>query len=317
MVYTTDDIINSYQIRSFMPVNQATYTQADLVRIVNEEFYMQLIPDMISAREDYFLTSKRYEITANTNKYETPNRALGNALKDVFYVDTNNNKYPIARVNINDIPLLLGGNTYPGGFYMGGDCVVLVPTPQQTAGRLELWFYRRPNELVLTAECGRIVSIAEETPISTQVTYTVDADISTYTKVDIVAGTSPFVLLSESITVQGASNTTIVLNNSSVSGDGGTLLPEVGDWICLERTSPIPMIPEDWQPLLVLMTARVVWQSRGDVPGLDRLQAEIDAKRQSMFNYMNNRVEQKNEAIVNRSGLARSTGYGWATGWYG
>lgn len=311
MFYTTNQIIESVEARTLAPTGQPTYQNSDYVRFANEELQIKIVPDIMTIREDFFLRVLNYSITNAQASYTLPERTLGNTLKDLFYIDQNGNRYPISRVNINDIPLNTAATIYPQTFYMKGDQVVLVPTPTATVGTMEAWYYERPSELVLTEACGQITSIALNTPLAGQTTYTVNADVSSYATLDFVSGTSPFRDYSIDVTPVSATSTTVVVTNTDVDSESGSLLPVVGDWICEAQTSPIPMVPQEFHPLLAELVAGRVVQGLGDAQKLEAINANVGMMRQNMLNMIANRIEQKQEVIVNRYGLTRASGYGW------
>lgn len=315
MFYTTDEIVESVKARTLAPVGQPTYTNADFIRFCNEEFQIKLVPDIITIREDYFLRTYTQSIIYNKTSYTMPNRAIGNAIKDVIFIDTSNNRFPISHININDIPLNNFTSVYPSNFYIKGDQIVLAPSPNASSGTLEMWYYERPSQLVPVADCGQITAIAQNTPLAGQVTYTVNADVSSYSTYDFLSGSSPFQNWAIDVDPVSATSTTVVVSMSDVQGSDGTLLPSVGDYICEANYSCIPMVPQEMHPLLAEMTAARVVQGLGHNEKLEVINQNIQLMRQNCLNLIANRVEQKLERIINRYSLSRSSGYGWALGW--
>ena len=316
MFYTTDEIIASLKTRILAPTGQPTFSTSDFVRFINEEFQLKMVPDTITLREDFFLKSVRLPVAAGLTKYTMPERAIGNVLKDIFYLDSGNNRYPTQRININQIPTNNLSSIYPAQFYIEADQVVIAPTPQAAGGTVQLWYYQRPNELVLESACGQITAVDYDTPTTGQVTYTVNADISSYEVVDFQSGYSPFQLTNIDVPVVSATNSTIVVDMEDVAGQvTGTYLPQVGDWICNEQTAPIPMVPQEFHPLLAEMSAARVVQALGHNEKLEAILGNIETIRKNLFNTLQIRVEQNKEAIFNPYGLVQSTGYGWNLGW--
>ncbi|NDE09882.1 MAG: hypothetical protein EBZ95_04860 [Chitinophagia bacterium] len=52
---TSDDLIRSVKLRAFLPTNQATFTDEDLLMFANEEMSIGLVPSIMRLHEDYFL----------------------------------------------------------------------------------------------------------------------------------------------------------------------------------------------------------------------------------------------------------------------
>ena len=315
MFFPTDQIIESTKIRILSPDGQSTFQDDDFVRFINEEFQLKLVPDMISLREDYFLKIALSSIVANQANYTMPERAIGNTLKDLFVLDSGNNRFQVQRINPKVIPRTGLSSVYPYQFLISADQVQLHPTPTSTAGYLQMWYYERPNQLVLSSECGQITAIATDTPIAGQTTYTVNADVSSYDSLDFLSGTSPFQLWSIDVTPVSSDATTVVVTSVDVQNEGGQMLPRVGDWICNEQTANIPMIPQDFHPLLAEMAAGRVVQALGHNDKLEAINNNIKEIRLNLFNTLSNRIEQNAEAILNPFGIQKYTGYGLALGW--
>lgn len=315
MFYTTDEIIESVKMRTLAPESQPTFTQSEFIRFCNEEFQIKLVPDIITIREDLFLRTYTQNIVYQKTSYTLPNRSIGNTLKDVFFIDTQGNRFPMAHININDIPLNNFTSVYPSNFYVKGDYIVLAPSPNATSGTLEMWYYERPSQLVPVAQCGLITQIQENVPTTGQVTFTVDADVSSYATVDFLSGASPFQDWAIDVVPVSATSTTVVCTMSDLQGGDGSLLINLGDYICNANTACIPMVPQEMHPVLAEYTAARVVQALGHKEKLDDINQNLALMRQNCLNLIANRIEQKNERIINRYSLSRSSGYGWALGW--
>ena len=318
MYFTTDSLLTSIKTRALIPTSQSTFQNSDLINFANEEMQIKLVPDLISIREDFFLRSKTVAITANNSRYPVPERCLGNALKDVFYLDANNNKYPIRRINIHDVVTNVASGSLPQHFYMLGDRINLVPTPSSATGSIEIWYYERPNQLALTASCAKITAI--NTSGANQV-FTVDTDLSsswsTSTYVDILSGKSPFLTWAIDCAVVGITSTTITVATSGVvAQDGTTVLPQVNDYVCQAQYANIPMIPQEAHPLLSEMVAARVVQALGDSEKLALITANINEMRKQVFAMCSNRVENALQSVINRRGFNRMIGPGWNTSFY-
>lgn len=315
MFYTTNEIITSVKARTLAPTGQATYSDSDFIRFANEELLIKMVPDIMTIREDFFLRTKNYNVTNNKTNYTLPERTIANTLKDVVYIDPSNNIFPMARINLEDIPLNNFTSIYPSNFYVKGDQIVVAPAPNSTSGTIQMWYYERPSQLVLTSACGQITAINADTPIAGQTTYTVNADVSSYTSMDVVSGKSPFQDLFIDIEPVSSTSTTVVFTTSDVTSQASDNSPSVGDWICNEQTSPIPMVPQEFHPLLCEMVAARVIQGLGHNEKLEAINANLAIMKQNLMNMIANRMEQKDEKIVNRYSISRSVGYGWALGW--
>ena len=315
MFFTTDQIIESTKIRILAPDGQTTFQDSDFIRFINEEFQLKLVPDMISLREDYFLKTLSVPVVNNQSLYTMPTRAIGNVLKDMFYIDPGNSRFQCMRINAKVIPRTGLSAVYPYQFLSKADQLSLHPVPNATAGKLEMWYYERPNELVSNSECGQITAIDVDSPVAGQITYTVNADVSSYSTLDFLSGQSPFQLWSIDVTPVSSTTTQVVVTASDVQNNAGVNLPQIGDWICNAQTACIPMIPEDFHPLLAELTAARIVQALGHNDKLEAINNNIKEIRLNLYNTLSNRIEQNAEAILNPFGLQKYTGYGWSLGW--
>jgi hypothetical protein len=225
-------------------------------------------------------------------------------------MDAQGNRLPMSRCDVVDLPSVGNLGTTNQAFMLKGDVIVVLPTPTTTGGYLEIWYYQRANDLVLTEAVGKITAIEADTPIAGQTTYTVDADLSAYSEFDFLSATSPFVLWAEDVEVVSISTTQLIVTSSAVSNDAGTLLPQLNDYICPRLTANIPMVPQEFHPLLAEMGAERVLQALGHTDKLQACMANIESMRKRLFKLVANRIEQKPIPIVNRNSLLRFSGFG-------
>lgn len=313
MFYTTDTLIDSVKNGALVPVSQATFENSDIIDMANSEMQLRIAPDLISMREDFFLRSKTVSISSNISRYAMPERALGNALKDLFYVDTNSNKFPLKKINIHDISTNSASGGYPLYFFLQGDYINVQPIPSSASGSLEIWYYERPNQLVLTASCAKITSIATN---GSNKEFTVNTDLSSSLSagsyVDFLSGKSPFLTWSTDVPIVSISSTVISVATSNVLDQASSsALPQVNDYICPAQKANIPMIPQEAHPLLSEMVQEKIIQAFGDGEKLAQIKASIIEMRKQLFNICQNRVESANELAINRRGLNRMIGPGW------
>lgn len=311
MKLITEDLIESIKDRSFVPVSQQTFTEERILSLVNQEFMTKMIPLIQSIKEDFFLSSERVSVTSGVSRYAVPERATGNALKAVILVDSNGTRIgPLAKLQVNSLPG--GDNTgTPSGFYVVGDEIALYPTPGASFS-LEMWYFERVNDLVLTTSCAKITAINESSP---NVTFTVDTDQTaswtTATKVDILSAKSPFRLWAKDVTIGAITSSSITVTIASVDTESGAVGPEVGDYICLAQTANYPMIPSEMHPVLAQMCAVRILRSIGDMNRTRDAESELQSMAASTVKLISNRIEGSPDLIVNNySFLSAQSGIG-------
>lgn len=230
---TVDSIITEIKLAGGFPTDNY-FTDAEILSIMNGEFSSQVIPLVMKLNEDFFLQNKDYTI-ASTNSYRLPPRNIGNKLRDIKLV-VNNTYFDLNRLFEEDRSSNLSG------YYIVRNSIEL--SSDIVSGTLRMTYYLTPSELVLTTSCAKVLSIDSTTQITVE---SLPSTIITGTVVDMVQANGP--------------NDLLALNSSVVSASGTTLtfasLPTdlaIGDYICVAGQSPIPLVPEIMEPLLVQAT---------------------------------------------------------------
>jgi hypothetical protein len=249
-----------------------------------------------------FLTLKEVTVVNGQKSYRFPERAIGSALKTLMYGTDANQVWEIPRVQLSrSQDSVFSGN--PDSFYMVGDSLELNPTPNG-GGVLQMWYYLRPSEIVPTSEVATITNIAGTT-------LTVDTDLSgvlsTSTKADIYSVVTPSIFKSTDITVNSVGASTIVVPEADVSVDG-VLQIEVNDYIALEQTCNVPLIPAEYHPVLAQAVACRLLEALGDLNKLQTGMAKLGEMRSQAMKLIMNRVETAVEFFNNPYGIGNQTG---------
>lgn len=310
MIYTTDDLLTSIKTRGLVPSSQTTFSDANLISLLNEEMYLSLVPDIRSMGEDYFLTKTTITLSNSNAKYRVPERAIGNTLADVIYIDSSNARRSLPRVSKQDLNVQSATAGYPYGYLMEGDYIKIMPASGAQGGSLEVWYYQRPNKLVLLQECAVMSSVVDSSGTTTA---TLDTDITSYvtTSCDIVNGQSPMILLCKDVTVSSITTTSVSLPSSSLyNDDASTLIVGTGDYLCAPGTSPVPMIPQEFHPILAQMVVARVCEAIGDLEKLAAVNAKLVEMRRAIMTLIGNRVDASPKKIVNRYSIRNHFGQG-------
>lgn len=168
---TTDTLISSIKRKISLPIDQATFTEEDIIAFINEELMISQVPSVMEYHESYFVHIVTVPLRDNVRKYQIPNRAIGMKLNDLTYVDTQDNLYEMTRVNDGDKAYFqsnLGSTNTIHKFYLEGNYVVLTPadtTNFQPIGSLEFSIFLRPNQLVHDNRAAFITSFNRKVTI--------------------------------------------------------------------------------------------------------------------------------------------------------
>ncbi len=304
MSFLIEDILESVKSRSFVPISQTTFQDADLLLILDEELKLKLVADLLSVREDFFLYRKTVSIVANKQLYFIPTRAIGNALKAVFFVDSSGNHRLLTRRDIDDLPDFSGATGEPAHFYFEGDQIGLFPYPSIASGSLLFVYARKPNQLKLTSECTKITAVSS---LAGTTTFTVNTDLTATlivgSLVDFIKGTSPFGLWNDAIAITGITSTTIDVLTTDVDDVDGSVVPVAGDYICPSGYANIAMIPEEFHPVLAQMGAVRLLAALGHMEKWQTAKAELGELRKEALKLVKNRAESAPDKVYKKNPL--------------
>jgi hypothetical protein len=300
-----EDIQQSAKLRTLAPLSQSTFDANDLVTMAHEELQLKLVSDIMEVREDFFLTSQLTPLVAMIDHYVMPERAIGNALKTLFYIDPVGNPVELDRVDVDRITAYsAGGGGSPEKYYFEGDEVVILPKPTTSAGSLMFSYFAKPNRITLTSNCAKITG---KSSASGTTAFAVNTDLTASIVVgdlvDFVSSRSPFLLWAFGVPVTAISSSEIQVATANVSNAAGVVEPLQSDFICPNGYSNIPMVPEAFHPVLSQMVAIRMLAALGDLDKWQAAKAELTEVRKEANKLIKNRVESSPRTLKNNSGL--------------
>lgn len=246
---TSSTLIAQVKLESFIPTSQSTFEDSDFLAIANQEMRIGLVPNIMQYHQEYYVRdSDAVPLVANQSAYAIPYRAVGGKIRDVFYLDSNNNLLSMSRISPDDRAFYQQSSVSNSFlyFYLQGNDVVLVPNVSSSpSGSLLFTYYLRPNELVsatrvatisaisTTDTDGTITSItAANPPIITSTAHGLTTgNIITITDSDC----TPSIDDSWAVTVTGANTFTI---DTTV-----TIAGTVANWTYATTTYTVDQIP--------------------------------------------------------------------------
>lgn len=150
--YTSSDLVSAVQRKIAIPLNQRTFTSDDVLAFANEEMLISQVPDILMYHQEYFVWSEDVELNANQERYAVPERAMGQKLRDVYYVDDNGNLFEMTRINPDDKAYWQRESATINlmqKYYLEGNDIVLAPqNVSSPTGSLRFSYFLRPNQLV-------------------------------------------------------------------------------------------------------------------------------------------------------------------------
>lgn len=158
-ILKTSDLIRSIKRRAMIPSSQETFTDKDFLEMATEEVNLGLVPLIQRMHEEHLIYYVEVELDRSVKKYAIPARAHGNKLRDVALVDENDNVFEMHRYSLSEISDLTNTTSYVNsrGFYLENNNVVLTNFETNIGQKLRMYFYMRPNVLVLESH-GAVIN---------------------------------------------------------------------------------------------------------------------------------------------------------------
>lgn len=302
-VLTSSELLRSIKRRAFIPNDQNTFSDSDFLDMLNEEISYFGIPHLLRTHEEYLVTFLDTEVDSSTEQFEfdIPERAIGNKLRDVAFVDDNDNFYELSRVSLEDLSdyNYRGDNLndYTEAFYIKGNKIILVDSLPVGNGVIRQFFYLKPNSLVLEERAAKITSI--DTNTGNVVLDKVPSGFSNLPKMDFVQSRSPNLILNFDITPSAINIATKTLTFTT------TDIPErlkVGDYVNFAGEAVVPQLPSELHGILAQRVAVAALEALGDSQNMQLAQNRLDMMEKSVNDLIDNRVDGAPQKLKNRHG---------------
>jgi len=285
---TSTSILESIKTRGLIPTNQATFTDQKLLDLANEEMMIGLVPMVMQFHQEYLMVADDVPLVTDQFRYPIPGRAVGNKLRDLYFIDNSNNLFEMTRLNYSDIAMF--NNRYISNrqyfFWVEDNEVVLLTGPNSIVngtGTLRFAYYRRPNQLVLQNRVGFISSIdLVNNSLMLSATPSVFSITANY---DLIQAKSPFKNLATDATISAIAGTNIIFSTS--------LPPSlaVGDYLCLAEETFVPQVPTELHSIIPQRVVARVMEALGDVQALQAANTKLGEMEQKSGTLIDNRVE--------------------------
>ncbi len=253
--FSADAILAEIRLRAKLPEDDETWSDANLLSVLNSELQSWGAPFLMAARAEFLNFFRDYTTNINQTAYGIPGQAVGGVIRNIQALDSSGNVWPIQQIDIQDLsPFSAFSAGTPTAFYVRGDSIVLTSA---ASGQWTLRFYyaRRPSEVVLVAAAAQITAISSNT-ITCAGGF--PAGFVAGSSMDFVHGESSFLPFIGTFTMP-----TPGMGNTAVFSSVPTGLA-VGDWLCLAGQSPFPQVPADIQPVLQQRVVAVALRAEGD-----------------------------------------------------
>lgn len=306
--YATEQLIQTIKRACAVPTSQLTYTDSDWAALANDMLQTEVVPLLMSAREEYFVTFEDVSSPAD-GIIPFPAAAVGSKLRNVCYVSQTS---PLILINLPriDLDVVAGVGFYNvwtlAGFYIQGENICLYPnTSVPTNTPLRLYYYRRTLVLAAPDQYGQVQSVDPDT--NTVILDFVPYDWEVGTELNAVGSQPNFSINTPLATITGVSSPSIILD--TVEGI------EVGDYISEVGYSAVPQVPIEAHNYLAQLTAVKALEGLGDTDGMKNA-AEVAGKlKDSLLVMVSQRVDGSVKKVMNPSGGLRVASGTWRRGW--
>lgn len=240
-VYSSTTLLSAVNRRAFVPTGQTTFSDADIFAIADEMIRNELLPKILSIREEFFVYHTDYSITANLQKYDIPPRAIGMIAREVHHINDSGTVKNLDRLEPELIDSTTRTSTTPDSFFVKNNQIWMHPIPNTTIGTLRIYFMLRPNNIIALTDAAVITGINTNTNVisfSSIPSTWVTGNIFDFIRQD---GAHECVAFDQTSTLVSGTDITFASLPSSL---------RVGDYVALQGESPLVQLPSEFRDLL-------------------------------------------------------------------
>lgn len=304
--YTTASLLENTRTNCLTPEADALFTDTRLLSMLSFEQMTTLVPQIMKAQEEYFVHIADVLLSSSTTGvYPIPDRAVGKKLRDVALLDAAGNETYITRMNPSDVkflnPSVTAQTQWVNGFYLQNNSVRLFAGIPSQYVYLRYRYYRRPSNLVAVGDAAQITVINTGTS-----TVTVSSLPGTW----IVTNTVDFISQHPSFDSLQDDAAITAINNSDVTFASLPTGLEVGDWLSLSCTTPIPQLPYEAHPVLGQLGACKALEAMGDA-NVEMAWARYKQMSSDFYTSITPRTDSPAQKIVSPNNIySRGWGFG-------
>lgn len=260
MAYTTSQLLQAIERRSFAPENQLTFSTEELLAMAHEELQSVILPAILAVREEYFVTHTDYAVTAGQSGYDVPPRSIGLVVREIQLVNSTGSYRDLPRMEPEDVRSSQSGS--PQAFFVKNNQIHLYPTPSATQDTLRVQFFASPGLFVEPSAAAIISAIDTATNV-----VTVSTIPSTWTTGD----TFDFISSKGGHEYRGLDFTSTLVSGNDITFSSLPSTLAVGDYISLQDESPLVQLPPNFRPVLAQATAARVLESMNQPGAADAM----------------------------------------------
>lgn len=280
--YTTAELLDDILLLGHVPTGNNTFTTTKLLRLATLEMQTPIAKQILASRGGYYMTYLDYTI-ASDGLYTIPPDAVSGALVNVELVQTPT-IIPVNLIEESEQFSTISPTSTSYGFFMKGNSVQILPTPN--VGVARLWYSKRTSDLILTTSSAQVTSFtgAAITVASVPSTITVGSTV------DVCGDQPPFNILSSSEVLD--------ITGSVITLDASVTDLTIGDWICPHNKTCVPQIPVEYRLVLAQRVVCKIYELQGYLDKLKSAQLRLSEYEQNVLNLITPRVKSQTKVIM-------------------
>lgn len=302
----TQSLIDKVKLVEFIANSQQTFSDQDIIDFANLELSTEITKAITDARED-FLVEFGEPFNVTTDEIDIPLDGVGLRLKDVWRVDGSGFAIPVPRLELHQVPYYYPApwTMYPGqgAYYIKGNKLKLYPPNSFTGFKLQLIYFKKPNELVTPLEATSVINKSAPNIVATS---GVPTTWAAGDRLDLISGQWPHATKKSGVTITSIAGADLLVDDYTDV--------EVGDYFALVGQSPVVQhFPREAWPLLIQLTANRCLQALGDQEAMKFSVAKAEAMKKALTSMLSPRVENRPKKLVSTN--SQQTAARWNTYW--
>jgi hypothetical protein len=282
MAFDTDTLLERIKRKGSLP--EGRFSDDELLDEASQVLIADVVPIIMSIRQEYYVKTTTTSLVAGQSEYDLPSRAVAQALREVKWVNGTQIK-DLPHIDFEEITQTRTGD--PEYCYIENNKLVIYPTPASATGSLKIYYFRRPNELVIGTSGFRVTAIDTNTG---NVTLSDSPTWTTANEVDVISPDDGY-----DIKEMDKSFSAIATNVLTFTTLPTTLA--VGDYICLAGQTVFPQLPAEAQNILVYKTVISLLEEMGDRDNMVIAEARADKLINAYMSVVSNRIQGAPEFI--------------------
>lgn len=286
----TEALLNSVKRRAMLPDSDSTFSDTDIIDMLNEEVTYFAIPHLLETNEEFLVYYEDVTLVEGQTNYEIPYRSVSNKLRDAYIIDSSGDLHELTRIGVEDIEEYQNTYNYDYDFqpfHLQNNELVFLTNTFSVGVTLRMYFYLKPNKLVKEKRVGTITAIDTDTGVVT-LTGTFPTNFSSDVKYDFISQKIPNKVYTYDIL---AGTVDPVTKTITFTADDLPSNLAVGDFVALAGETHVLPFPETFNDILAQRVAVQALESLNDEQAKQSAERRLEKMEKATTGLMNNRVE--------------------------